>query len=52
MGRLIPAGTGAAQRRLEAEAKKRDAEVLAKRKAEAPEEALEAPAESAGENPA
>ena len=46
VGRLIPAGTGAAWRRLEAEAKKRDAEILAKRKAEAPEEALEAPAEN------
>ena len=52
VGRLIPAGTGAAMRRLEAEAKKRDAEVLAKRKAEEPEEALEAPQENSVENPA
>jgi hypothetical protein len=39
-------------RRLEAEAKKRDAEILAKRKAEEPEEALEAPQENSVENPA
>ncbi len=48
VGRLIPAGTGAAMRRLEAEAKKRDNEILAKRKAEEPEEALEV----SEENPA
>jgi DNA-directed RNA polymerase subunit beta' len=46
VGRLIPAGTGAAWRRLVAEAKKRDTEILAKRKAEAPEETLEAPVEN------
>ncbi len=46
VGRLIPAGTGAARRRLELEAQKRDNAILEERKANEPEEALEAPEEN------
>lgn len=46
VGRLIPAGTGAAKRRLELEAQKRDNAILAERKANEPEEVLEAPEEN------
>lgn len=47
VGRLIPAGTGAAKRRLELEAQKRDNVILEERKANEPEEVLEAPEENA-----
>ncbi|MHA1544560.1 MAG: DNA-directed RNA polymerase subunit beta', partial [Alphaproteobacteria bacterium] len=46
VGRLIPAGTGAARRRLELEAQNRDNIILAERKANEPEEVLEAPEEN------
>ncbi|MHA1544433.1 MAG: DNA-directed RNA polymerase subunit beta', partial [Alphaproteobacteria bacterium] len=46
VGRLIPAGTGAAKRRLELEAQNRDNIILAERKANEPEEVLEAPEEN------
>ena len=47
VGRLIPAGTGAAMRRLDDEAKKRDSEILAQRQKDAAKAALEAPEETA-----